>query len=485
MKRNFLTLLMCVLLCPVMINADEAKDLYDRAMAAFDAVHPEESLAMFEQSAELGNEDAQMFLASYYLKFDEYSKAFKWLKIVTERTNNPTAKFTLATLYMLGYGTTADVPTGLRLMKESANEGEVRSQATLGKIYDAGELVAQDYCEAFKWFKMAADNGDSDSQVMVGSYYQLGQCVDKNIFTADEWYVKAAEQGNKTAAEYHAKVVEIMRQLGQITENLKYEKVEGVNFDIEYDKAEWDVQKLDIGTTIVQDAYMFVSRRITDYVNIIFYDLHYDAEAFVKAQVLDGQNEYFRDANIIGETRKIDMWGNPAYLVGYSKIIAGVQYYGAVVTTNVNNGVMFVYTFSTDFENSKFTDVLEGTTVKQAVSSNRSFEETVMESSRLITQQKPEIADGLKVVSMNPDFTNKQITYTYKFTKLDKSQLNFSNIKKETMLAVLEEEYKSQQLTQQMLNQGYIINYTYLDKNEEHVGTISLSPEDYSYMLQK
>ena len=56
----------------------------------------------------------------------------------------------------------------------AAEQGDVKSQYTLGVMYMEGQGAPQDYAEALKWFRLAAMQGHADAQHNLGYMYDNG-----------------------------------------------------------------------------------------------------------------------------------------------------------------------------------------------------------------------------------------------------------------------------------------------------------------------
>jgi len=80
-----------------------------------------------------------------------------------------------------------------------ADQGDPRSQMTLGAWYFYGRGVPQDYGRAHKWLNLAASQGDSFAQALLGRMYARGQGVSQDFQQAVKWYRLGAEQGNSLA----------------------------------------------------------------------------------------------------------------------------------------------------------------------------------------------------------------------------------------------------------------------------------------------
>ena len=92
-----------------------------------------------------------------------------------------------------------DYVTALRILRQRADQGNVKAQYDLGVLYFKGQGVTQDYREAVRWFRKAADQGYADAQTNLGVMYRDGRGVTQDYGEALRWYRKAANQGNANA----------------------------------------------------------------------------------------------------------------------------------------------------------------------------------------------------------------------------------------------------------------------------------------------
>jgi TPR repeat protein len=53
--------------------------------------------------------------------------------------------------------------------------------------------------KAAKWYRKAANQGEAKSQFTLGMIYEKGKGVKKDVAEAAKWYGKAAKQGNADA----------------------------------------------------------------------------------------------------------------------------------------------------------------------------------------------------------------------------------------------------------------------------------------------
>ncbi len=87
----------------------------------------------------------------------------------------------------------------LNVMRESAEEGLVDNQLTLGDWYAQGNIVEKNAAEAMKWYRMAAEQGHADGQYALADGYAEGYGVRQDAAEAVRWFTKAAEQGHVVA----------------------------------------------------------------------------------------------------------------------------------------------------------------------------------------------------------------------------------------------------------------------------------------------
>ncbi len=180
----------------------------------------EESAEWYRRAAEQGDENAQIFLASYYScnRTEETMKeALRWYRKAAEQGNGH-AQAMMGYFYAEGLGVeqnkkeavkwyrkaaAAYLPylpistTGLDICKEAAEQGDVEAQFIVGVIY----LCAGRAEEVVKWHRKAAEQGDEEAQVSLGNCYAKGWGVERNKKEAVKWYREAAEQGS-TEAQY-------------------------------------------------------------------------------------------------------------------------------------------------------------------------------------------------------------------------------------------------------------------------------------------
>ncbi|SHH09672.1 hypothetical protein SAMN02746098_00157 [Desulfosporosinus lacus DSM 15449] len=164
-----------------------------------DAVRAVEYL---EQSAKLGNVNAQYLLAKIYLEADSglenVEKALEWLGKATEN-GNAQAQYALGKLYRDGNHVEKDIVKALALFKLSAEQENQFAQYALGKLYLFGEEIPQDAEAAVKWLSASVEQENNFAQYTLGKLYVEGKDVAKDVEAGLKLLTASAEQGNQFA----------------------------------------------------------------------------------------------------------------------------------------------------------------------------------------------------------------------------------------------------------------------------------------------
>jgi uncharacterized protein len=165
------------------------------------------------------NKDLALLLTEGFEAFDreDYSIAFEILLPLAE-AGVLDAQTTIAGMYMVGKGTTADRERAIEWYRIAANKGDMISQNNLATM-----ILSESPLESIKWYEMAAEQNMIFAQDCLGDIY-AGFLPSKPIqdFKLDyqiaiKWY-KLAWEGGSSIACY---------RLGMI-----YEQGLGVELDI-------------------------------------------------------------------------------------------------------------------------------------------------------------------------------------------------------------------------------------------------------------
>jgi len=207
----------------------------EQEKSASTTVHYEKAFQLYEKSACLGYDSAQVALAQFYelglgTKVD-FSKAAELYQRASEQ-GNAQAAFRLGNLYEKGNGLEQnmelaaccylqawggnyshaaealeridakrwlplDLPTYRFYL---AMNNDANAQYELGKMYlDTKSNAKPNWIKAKYWLEKAATNNFIDAQLLLGKTYQEGQFTEKNSSLATSYYNQAARQNNQTA----------------------------------------------------------------------------------------------------------------------------------------------------------------------------------------------------------------------------------------------------------------------------------------------
>jgi TPR repeat protein len=147
----------------------------------------ERAAALFKQALAL--REAGQALAPETLRLVEESAAL----------GNAEAQDTLGQLYVNGSGVKRNDAEAYRWFELASKSGFALAQDHLGNMLANGISVPTNFDKAFTLFRLAAEKGLADAQFDVGQFYREGKGVSTNLDEAARWYLKAAEQGHQAA----------------------------------------------------------------------------------------------------------------------------------------------------------------------------------------------------------------------------------------------------------------------------------------------
>src|SRR5581483_6448304 len=141
--------------------------------------------------------------ADYAAGFAAYDRgdhvtAFKEWKQSAEQ-GDAKSQYELALLYQDGVGTRKDIAEAIKWYREAAARGLAPAQNNLGVLYSKGLGVAQDHAEAAKWYYKAAKGGSLEALFSLGLAFEKGRGVEQDYNVAALNYLAAAEHGYASA----------------------------------------------------------------------------------------------------------------------------------------------------------------------------------------------------------------------------------------------------------------------------------------------
>ena len=112
---------------------------------------------------------------------------------------NLAAQALWGTVLVVLSGSQETTEAGLKLLRSSAEAGNVPAMINLGCLFEAGKYVRRNYDEAFRWFSRAAECGNADAQLQLGGCYHYGLGTTPDYSMAAKYYRLAAGQTNYVA----------------------------------------------------------------------------------------------------------------------------------------------------------------------------------------------------------------------------------------------------------------------------------------------
>ena len=132
--------------------------------------------------------------------YENYEKAFEYVKILVNRRGTGTDYDRLAYFYQVGIATEIDYNKSFELYSIADQKGELNSKEFLGNLYYDGNGTEQDYQKAFEIYKYLDDLAEYDlslsNVITLGDYYRFGYGnVNINYEKSLEYYLRGYDQG--------------------------------------------------------------------------------------------------------------------------------------------------------------------------------------------------------------------------------------------------------------------------------------------------
>jgi len=163
-----------------------------------DTATPTSSALTMERAAANGDPIAQYELAIARLEAGDTSEGVRLLRQSAENGLAP-AQYRLGKLYETGSGVALDLPDARRWTERAANAGHVKAMHNLGIFYAEGRGAEQNFEDAGHWFEEAALLGSTDSQYNLAVLYEQGLGVPLSLPDAYAWFSITANAGDEDA----------------------------------------------------------------------------------------------------------------------------------------------------------------------------------------------------------------------------------------------------------------------------------------------
>lgn len=153
----------------------------------------------YQEALNMGCSAARYYCAeaAFCAAYDATSPE-EWVRLLQQsaQNGNPIAQNNLGKLYADGEYVPRNAQEAGAWFLRSAEAGYPVAQYNMGIYYMHETGEKQDFEAAFKWFYEAANQGYAMAQYYVGWFYECGLLGDKDYDEAIKWYSWAVEQGN-------------------------------------------------------------------------------------------------------------------------------------------------------------------------------------------------------------------------------------------------------------------------------------------------
>jgi TPR repeat protein len=180
-------------------SAERAMELHDEGVDCKEAGNYEAAIALFRQSAELGDPAALTNIGHIYEVVDEYrdlDKAFSYY-MEAAKLREPYAMSNLGLAFTYGRGTPVDMPAAISWLQKAADQNHPDAFVYLGNIYYSSEFGLEDFEKAFPYYLKAHVHGQDVSHAL-GHIYETNKEYEQAIYH----YRISADNGN-AFAQWH------------------------------------------------------------------------------------------------------------------------------------------------------------------------------------------------------------------------------------------------------------------------------------------
>jgi len=176
----------------------DAAPLPDIAAPTVETTTPASSALTMESAAADGDPMAQYELGVARLDAGNTAEGVRLLRQSAENGLAP-AQYRLGKLFETGSGVELDLAQARRWTERAANAGHVKAMHNLGIFYAEGRGAEQNFEEAGRWFEEAALLGSADSQYNLAVLYEQGLGMPLSLPDAYAWFSITANAGDEDA----------------------------------------------------------------------------------------------------------------------------------------------------------------------------------------------------------------------------------------------------------------------------------------------
>ena len=245
---------------PVKTKSEEASEYYSAGEEAYKEKNYQKAFENFTKAAELGNEEAQLYLARMYHEGEGVEKNLErtlyWMNKAYTTNPNYKNKFMLGIALCEG----EDYKRAFPLLKEVA---EIQEKDEIGSTYTLEVVLGN-----------LSPQMITHAQMLVGSMYADGNGVERDYNQAEYWLKKSIEGGNTEAQELLDKLQSKMRSQTMTQPNNIERNIPDMSQELDELAMEF-VKRENIPSSIVANGEIFVLRSYTSQFKAIDGDTAY------------------------------------------------------------------------------------------------------------------------------------------------------------------------------------------------------------------
>lgn len=168
---------------------------YQKAMQAYQVVLDAEDVSKEAK--------ASCMYGQAYIEFHQFKNIEKAITLFEQsgELGEENALFELGLIYGDGRGVDKDIEKATEYYLKAINGGSFRAAANLGFIYEVGDEVDIDLERAFRFYQISAKGGSGTGLNNLATFYRYGKHVEKDIPRALALYRESFAKGNRYAAE--------------------------------------------------------------------------------------------------------------------------------------------------------------------------------------------------------------------------------------------------------------------------------------------
>ncbi|MFP4478001.1 MAG: tetratricopeptide repeat protein [Candidatus Izemoplasmatales bacterium] len=151
----------------------------------------ETAYTYYKQAADMNNPVGIYNVGKYYLKKEEYKKAYQQFKKATD-LDYTEAYIALYEMYIEGTGIRRSKKKAFKALKSAADQNDVRTYHLIGRMYEQGIGTSADYDKAYQYYESSATKNNVEGMYYMALFLLTKKNKKNEYETAYYWLDKAA-----------------------------------------------------------------------------------------------------------------------------------------------------------------------------------------------------------------------------------------------------------------------------------------------------